>query len=298
MATRIKHILVGLIAAVVLILPATAWSATATTVTVTATPKVVRLGHTVSIDIKLWATDTGGFRTRVEGGILTVSLYDQGGRHLHRTYSAVPDGRSEVFGVMWMAQSQGRIKVEVVYSGPGYMVGRGRTWIDVTRPAAPTTTLPPTTTTTTTQPTTTTTWATTTTTTTLPPQPVKSPSKSTIEPPSKATPAVGAEVSTSLRLTVRPGPKPGRYLVSLMVTDQSGLVVDDGQVLVTVQAGRIGPGGSNQALLSAAAGRHELVWQLPAGRKSKTTIEAAYYGGDGQHGRYSPSQAAVMVGPR
>ncbi len=192
-----------------------------------------------------------------------------------------------------------------------------------------TTTLPPTTTTwpptTTTLPPTTTTWPPPTTTSLAPPPSTVSPTsgtgleESTIEPtPVSTTPppsssgtgerpspadqeplrAADNKIVTKVRLTAKPGPRPGQYLITVQAVTARGRLLEDGDVLITVTGGKLIPGAQGQALISAMAGRQTLVWQKPkkSGNK-KYRIEATYFGGTGPRGDYRMASASLRLPP-
>ena len=103
---------------------------------------------------------------------------------------------------------------------------------------------------------------------------------------------------TKVRLTVKPGPRPNQYLITVQAVTSRGRPLDDGELLITVSGGKLIPGAQGQALLSAAAGRQTLVWQKPnQSSKNKYRLEATYFGGTGPLGDYRMASAFLMLPP-
>ena len=106
------------------------------------------------------------------------------------------------------------------------------------------------------------------------------------------------ELITRLTLSSSPGQVKGEYLVRVEVTLNDGRPVEEGEILVTVNGGRLDSGAGGQALLSAAAGAQFLVWKAPSRPVQKRyKLEAAYFGGQGPEGTYGQSSANLELPP-
>jgi hypothetical protein len=190
-----------------------------------------------------------------------------------------------------------------------------------TPPPTTTTWRPPPSTTAWTPPPPSTTWAPAATTSTLPPPSGTGLEESTIGPepgqppagPADTLPGTGGpppgqdegplraadnKIVTKVRVSVKPGPRPGQYLITVHAVTARGRALDDGDVLVTVNGGKLIPGAHGQALLSAAAGRQTLVWQKPKKQGTKKIrLEATYFGGSGPLGDYRMASASLSLPP-
>lgn len=279
----------------------------------TVRPERVEYGQTVSIDCRL-AVVRDGERQRANGGLLVVSVYAVRTGTMKATYTDVPDGKTDIFGVSWQTVESGTIKVEAVYRAPGQglirksvmlTVGERPPGLEEPEAVDPVGSGPP----------------------DDPPAVVHPPAPPVEE--SHALPVddvdgrtrvtirrlpddhragsgaaevedgaadvdEDAAISTGVRLAAKATGRPGQWELSVEVTCPGGRMVGDGEVLVMVDAGRLVPGEGGQALLTAAAGRQKLIWTEPASG-GRTRIEASYFGGLAPDGRYSPSSAVINL---
>lgn len=289
--------------------PAAAWAKVATVIEIQFRPAQPAPGQTVSLDVLIYGRGAAGAKIRPRGGVLVVSILNAREQSLVRTYTASPDGRTDVYELSWRPTSEARFNIEASYGGTAeFSAAQTTKSIEVSAlplrpaPTTTTTTLPPPTTTTTTstsRPTTTTTTTTsrpttttTTTTTTLPPPPPTTAAK----PPARGRPA---SLETTVQLSAGKGASPNTYVIIVLVTTKDGHQVEEGDVLVTVSGGQLEPGRSGQALVSAAAGRQELLWTAPKSQSKKNyRLEAAYFGAKGHYGEYKPASAALTLPPK
>jgi len=274
--------------------PAAAWAKVATVIELEFRPAQPAPGQTVSLDVLIYGRDASGAKVRPRGGVLVVSILDAKDQRLVRTYTASPDGRTDVYEVSWRPTSEARFNIEASYGGTAdFSAAQTTKSIQVSalplRPAPTTTPPPPPTTTTSTS---TSRPAATTTTTTLPPPPPVTAAK----PPARGRPG---SLETTVKLSDGKGANPDTYVVVVLVTTKDGRQVEEGDILVTVSGGRLEPGRSGQALISAAAGRQELLWIAPKSQSKKDyRLEADYFGAKGAYGEYKPSSASLTLPPK
>jgi hypothetical protein len=109
---------------------------------------------------------------------------------------------------------------------------------------------------------------------------------------------VNGVVETKLSLSAQPSDQPGQFFIDLKLTTINGNPVEEGEILITVSGGNLKPGHRRQALVSAAAGHHRLVWTAPLGDQEQYTLEAAYFGGQGTDWDYGTSSTSITLPPQ
>ena len=277
-------------------------------------PEKPAINQVINLEIRAYVKEPDGRQRRLRRGRLTVTITDKQAGRLIKTYTAAPDGRTDIFVINWLPQKAGRYELTTSFSGSATASrARATKEIIVFQTPAPTTAAPVETTTTTAAPTTT----------TLPPPPTTVPtvrrttttyrptttyqsttttvpSTTTTTTTTTAPPAAqGLSGNVETMLTIAVDKKSGRdYLITIKVRTMDGGLVEEGDVVVTVSGGRLSPGQGNQALLPAALVENRLIWTAPKGSGRKYKLTAEYYGARFEKAVFLPTAASVRLPPQ
>jgi len=261
------------------------------------TPERAPAGSEIKINCRL-GTQEGSWLFAARGGRLTVSIFELKRGDKVATFTAVPDGTTQLFGVVWRPETAGPHLVEVAYLNPS--TGErteARAAVEVV-PAPPETASriaaapPPSTA-------------------PLPPAAATpAPSKSdlpgpsspdptrpeTTPPPAAALPGPPRTRETMVTLEALPGRDKGVWRVRIRVADRDGEPVPGGEVLVWVDRETLSLGGGKEAFLPLdQEGRAEVEWRAGEAEPGAPapTLEASFFGGPAAQGDYRPSSARL-----
>ena len=307
--------------ALLLIWAAPALAIDPTYIIINFTPDKPAVNQVINLDIRAYVKEPDGQQRRLRRGRLVVSITDKQTNRRIKTYTAAPDGQTDIFVINWLPQKAGRYELTASFSGSVTASGaRASKEIIVFQTPPPTTAArveTTTTTTTTTAPTTTTLSPVTT---TLPPAPTTVPTvrqtTTTYRPTTTTVPSTTTTTTTTttaappptknqLRgnvetlLTIAVDHKSGReYLITVKVRTLDGNLVEEGDVVVTVSGGQLSPGQGNQALLPAALVENRLIWTAPRGSGRNYKLTAEYYGARFEKAVFLPAAASIRLPPQ